>query len=289
MENLRGAALMVLAMLGFAIEDMFIKLLSARLPTWQILAVLGVGAGGFFAVLLRARGETLFPRAALSRLVVLRNLGELVGTLCFVTALALIPLAQASAILQALPLSVTLGAALFLGESVGWRRWAAIGVGFVGVLLVIQPGLAGFDANALFAVAAVAGLTLRDLATRRIPQAMSSFQLSFLAFLTLIPAAGLLALTTGGAGVTPLPRDWLLLAGTVAMGILAYSCIVGAMRQGEISFVTPFRYSRILFALVLGAAVFAERPDALMLTGAVLIVGSGLFTLWRERKHRPTA
>jgi drug/metabolite transporter (DMT)-like permease len=289
MENLRGAALMVLAMLGFAIEDMFIKLLAARLPTWQIIACLGIGAGGFFAVLLRARGEALFPRAVLSPLVLLRNLGELVGTLCFVTALALTPLAQASAILQALPLSVTLGAALFLGEAVGWRRWAAICVGFVGVLLVIQPGLAGFDANALFAVAAVVGLTLRDLATRRIPRTMSSFQLSFLAFLTLIPASGLLALTTGGAGVMPLPRDWALLAGAVVMGILAYSCIVGAVRLGEVSFVTPFRYSRILFALVLGAVIFGERPDALMLTGAALIVGSGLFTLWRERKHRPTA
>ena len=280
---------MVLAMLGFAIEDMFIKLLAARLPTWQIIACLGIGAGGFFAVLLRARGEALFPRAAVSPLVLLRNLGELIGTLCFVTALALTPLAQASAILQALPLSVTLGAALFLGEAVGWRRWAAIAVGFVGVLLVIQPGLAGFDANALFAVAAVVGLTLRDLVTRRIPRTMSSFQLSFLAFLTLIPAAGLLALTTGGAGVMPLPRDWALLAGAVVMGILAYSCIVGAVRLGEVSFVTPFRYSRILFALVLGAVVFGERPDALMLTGAALIVGSGLFTLWRERKHRPTA
>ncbi len=280
---------MVLAMLGFAIEDMFIKLLAARLPTWQIIACLGIGAGGFFAVLLRARGEALFPRAAVSPLVLLRNLGELIGTLCFVTALALTPLAQASAILQALPLSVTLGAALFLGEAVGWRRWAAIAVGFVGVLLVIQPGLAGFDANALFAVAAVVGLTLRDLVTRRIPRTMSSFQLSFLAFLTLIPAAGLLALTTGGAGVMPLPRDWALLAGAVIMGILAYSCIVGAVRLGEVSFVTPFRYSRILFALVLGAVVFGERPDALMLTGAALIVGSGLFTLWRERKHRPTA
>lgn len=289
MENLRGAALMVLAMLGFAIEDMFIKLLAARLPTWQIIACLGIGAGGFFAVLLRARGEALFPRAVLSPQVLLRNLGELVGTLCFVTALALTPLAQASAILQALPLSVTLGAALFLGEAVGWRRWAAICVGFVGVLLVIQPGLAGFDANALFAVAAVAGLTLRDLATRRIPRTMSSFQLSFLAFLTLIPASGLLALTTGGAGVMLLPRDWALLAGAVVMGILAYSCIVGAVRLGEVSFVTPFRYSRILFALVLGAVIFGERPDALMLTGAALIVGSGLFTLWRERKHRPTA
>ncbi|TNF57530.1 MAG: DMT family transporter [Rhodobacteraceae bacterium] len=289
MDNLRGAALMVLAMLGFAIEDMFIKLLADRLPTWQIILFLGIGGAATFGVFLSLRGETLFPRAALSKLVLLRNLGELVGTLSFVTALALTPLAQASAILQALPLAVTLGAALFLGEKVGWRRWAAIFAGFLGVLLVIRPGLEGFDANALFAVAAVVGLSLRDLATRRIPAAMSSSQLSFLAFLTLIPAAGLLAVTTGGTGVAPVPREWALVAGAVAMGVFSYTCIVGAMRVGEVSFVTPFRYSRILFALVIGVLVFAERPDALMLTGAALIVGSGLFTLWRERKHRPRA
>ncbi|MEY8840872.1 EamA family transporter, partial [Cribrihabitans sp. XS_ASV171] len=133
MDNLRGALLMVLAMLGFAFEDMFIKLTSDVMATWQIISVLGVGGSAVFAVLTLAMGQRLFTPAVLSWPVMLRNLGELIGTLGFVTAIALTPISQASAILQATPLAVTLGAALFLGEPVGWRRWAAILAGFFGV------------------------------------------------------------------------------------------------------------------------------------------------------------
>lgn len=284
MDNLRGAAWMTAAMLGFALEDMLIKLLSNSLPTWQIIAFLGLGGAIVFGLWVRVRGQILFPRAALTSVVVLRNTGELVGTLGFVTALALIPISTASAVLQATPLVVTLGAAVFLGEAVGWRRWAAILVGLSGVLLVIRPGLEGFDLNSLFAVQAVLGLALRDLATRRVPPAVSSLQLSFLAFLILVPAAGLLAALTKAPVVLPQGSDWVLIVGVVVMGVMAYYAIVAAMRLGEISFVTPFRYSRILFALIVGAVIFGERPDTLMLVGAALIVGSGLFTLWRERK-----
>ena len=180
---------------------------------------------------------------------------------------------------------MTLGAALFLGEPVGWRRWSAIVAGFLGVLLIIRPGLEGFDMRALLAVLGVCGLALRDLATRRIPPATSSFQLSFLAFLSLIPAAIVLGAVSGAPLVWPDPAQWALLAGAVGMGVLAYYAIVGAARVGEVSFVTPFRYSRMLFALIVGYVVFSERPDALMLIGATVIVASGLYTLWRERKH----
>tara|TARA_R110002073_G_scaffold171701_1_gene328798 strand:+ start:181 stop:993 length:813 start_codon:yes stop_codon:yes gene_type:complete len=189
MDNLRGALIMVLAMLGFAIEDSFIKLLAEDMPVGQIMGLLGIGAAAIFAVLVRAQDQALFPRAALSGPVLLRNAGELFGTLGFILAIALIPLSTASAILQATPLVVTLGAALFLGDPVGWRRWTAILVGFAGVLLVIRPGLEGFDVLSLFALQGVIGLAIRDLATRRVPATTSSMQLSFLAFLTLIPTA----------------------------------------------------------------------------------------------------
>lgn len=287
MDNLRGAVLMTLSMLGFAFEDMFIKLMAGSLPTWQIIGALGAGGAAVFGVLLVLRGERLVSRNMASGQILLRNLGELVGTLGFVTAIALTPISQASAILQATPLAVTLGAALFLGEPVGWRRWSAIAVGFLGVLLVIRPGLEGFDARSIFAVIGVAGLAIRDLVTRRVPRGISSFQLSFLAFLTLVPAAGLLALITGAPAVAPRPVDGALLAGAVGLGALSYYAIVAAMRVGEVSFVTPFRYSRMLFALVVGMAVFGERPDAMMLAGSAVIVGSGIYTIWRERKHRP--
>ncbi|MFC6687653.1 DMT family transporter [Jhaorihella thermophila] len=286
MENLRGALLMTLSMLGFAFEDMFIKLLAGRLPTWEILAALGAGGAAVFGATLALRGERLVSRAMLSRRILLRNVGEVIGTLGFVTAIALTPISQASAILQATPLAVTLGAALFLGEPVGWRRWSAICAGFLGVLLVIRPGLEGFDARSIFAVIGVIGLAIRDLVTRNVPKGISSFQLSFLGFLTLVPASGLLALVTGAPAVAPRVADLGLLAGAVGLGTLSYYAIVAAMRVGEVSFVTPFRYSRLLFALVVGMAVFEERPDAPMLLGAAVIVGSGIYTIWRERKHR---
>jgi len=287
MDNLRGAALMSMAMLGFAIEDMFIKLMSGALPTWQIIAALGAGGSAVFAAATLWRHEPLVFRACLSGPVLLRNLGEMIGTLGFVTAIALTPISSASAILQATPLAITLGAALFLGEPVGWRRWSAILVGFAGVLLVIRPGLEGFDVRSLFAVQGVAGLAIRDLATRRVPRETSSFQLSFLAFLTLIPAAGLLALVTGQPAVAPSAANWALIGGSVVLGVLSYYAIVAAMRVGEVSFVTPFRYSRIIFALIIGVTVFDERPDALMLAGSAIIVASGVYTLWREQKRRP--
>lgn len=284
MDNLRGAAWITAAMLGFALEDMFIKLLAGSLPTWQIILILGIGGATAFAIAAKVQGQALVTRAALGPPVVLRNIGELLGTLGFVTAIALIPLSTASAVLQATPLVVTLGAALFLGERVGWRRWSAILVGFFGVLMIIRPGMAGFDIYSLFAVQAVLGLAIRDLATRRVPPSISSTQLSFWAFLVLIPASAVLGLATGAPAAEPVGPDWIYIAVVIPLGVFAYYAVVAGMRVGEISFVTPFRYARILFALTIGMTVFDERPDLLMLIGAGLIVGSGLFTLWRERK-----
>ncbi len=243
MDNLRGAALMTLAMLGFAIEDMFVKLMSGALPTWQIIGVLGLGGSLVFAVLTLMRGQPLFVRAYLSGPILLRSLGELVGTIGFVSAIVLTPISSASAILQATPLVVTLGAALFLGEPVGWRRWSAILVGFVGVMLIIRPGLDAFDPLSLLAVLGVVGLAIRDLATRRIPPVISSFQVSFLAFLTLLPAAGLMSLFSPQEMVVPTLHLWGLTAGAITLGVAAYYAIVAAMRVGDVSFVTPFRYS----------------------------------------------
>lgn len=287
MDNLRGAGLMVLAMLGFALEDMLIKLMAASLPIGQIVGMLGVGSALLLALILTLRGEALFTRAMWRPAIALRAIGELIGTIGFVTAIALTPLSSASAILQATPLFVTLGAALFLGETVGWRRWLAILVGFAGVMMIIRPGTDGFDWNSLFAVQGVIGLGIRDLATRRVPQRTSSLQLSFLAFLVLIPAGAIL-MWTGQAEFAPLAGVVLIyFVAALLIGIVAYYGIVAAMRVGEISFVSPFRYSRILFALIIGMGVFGERPDVMTFVGAAVIVGSGLYTLWRERLRKP--
>jgi drug/metabolite transporter (DMT)-like permease len=283
MENLRGSVLMVLAMAGFALEDMFIKRLTADLPVGQIVMMIGLGGAVIFGAITRAQGRRLWSRDLLTRPVLLRNFGELTGTMGFVMAIALTPLSSASAILQATPLAVTLGAAVFLGEPVGWRRWSAILVGFAGVLMVIRPGLAGFEPASLFAVMAVIGLALRDLATRAVPRAISSMQLSTYAFATLVPTGALL-LPLGVAPVMPLGGEIRDLVLALVCAVAAYYAIVAAMRVGEVGVVTPFRYTRLVFALIIGVAVFGERPDAWTLIGAGVIVASGLYTLLREAR-----
>lgn len=282
MENLRGSILMVLAMAGFSIEDMFIKRLAVNLPVGQILIFLGIGGAIIFAVIARSQGNRLFSRDLISRPVLLRNFGELVGTIGFVTAIALTPLSSASAILQATPLAVTLGAALFLGESVGWRRWSAILVGFCGVLMVIRPGLQGFEPASLFAVQGVIGLAIRDLATRAVPRSISSMQLSTYAFATLVPA-GLILLSISGTPTVPTAVDWRDFSFAMITGVAAYYAIVAAMRLGDVAVITPFRYSRLVFALIIGTTLFDERPDIWTLTGAAIIIASGIYTFLRER------
>lgn len=286
MDNLRGAALMVFAMVGFAIEDTLIKFMAAQLPVGQIIGMLGFGSAILVGMILMIKRDQLFNRNMLTPAIAMRAFGELIGTIGFVTAIALTPLSTASAILQATPLVVTLAAALFLQESVGWRRWTAILVGFCGVLLIIRPGTEGFSWLSLYAVQGVFGLAIRDLATRRVPPHTSTLQLSFLGFLVLIPAALILMAVNGTTLVMPTPTNWGLYGIAMLVGIVAYYGIVAAMRIGEISFVTPFRYSRIIFALVIGVSVFDEEPDFMTLLGATIIVTSGLYTLWRERNVR---
>jgi len=288
-QNLKGAGLMVLAMFCFAVEDMFIKMLGGAIPVGQLLMLLGAGGAILMVLACLASGIAPVSRDLLHPAVILRNAGELIGTLGFVTALTLIPLATASAILQTTPLMVTLGAALFLGEAVGWRRWTAIVVGLAGVLLVLRPGLDGFDWNALFAVQGMIGLSIRDLATRRVPRTLSALQLSFIAFALIIPAGAALQWAQGAA-LTPMSGpEWGWIAAAAAIGAFSYHFIVSAMRLGEVSFVTPFRYSRMIFALAIGMLVFAEFPDMLTLLGVAIIIGSGLYTLWREQVRKTGA
>ena len=274
---------MVASMAGFALEDMLIKRLSTGLPTSQIVLMIGLAGMAVFALLARMRGEAVAPRAVFGRAVMLRNLGEAVGVVGFVTALALVPLSVASAILQGLPLVATLGAVLFLGETVGWRRWSAIAVGFAGMLIIVRPFGQGFDPAALFAVLGVAGLALRDLATRRVAGAVTSVQLAIWGFAALLPASIVLAPFGDTAPRMPVAAEWVQFAAILVLSVSAYWMMTIASRVGDVSFVAPFRYSRMVFALILGWLAFSERPDTAMLIGSAMIVGSGLYTFFRER------
>ena len=282
MENVRAIILMIAAMAGFAIEDMFIKSVAERLPAGQILIIIGIGGAIIFALWARAQGHSVFTSTFLAPTVLMRNLGEAIGTMGFVLAVTLTPLAEASAILQATPLAVTLGAALFLQEQVGWRRWAAILVGFCGVLLIVRPGTGGFEPASLFAVQGVIGLAIRDIATRVVPKDIPTAQLSSYGFFMVIPVGfAMLAFQRPPA----MPDAWeaLQLSLGLIIGVLGYYAITAAMRIGDVAVVTPFRYTRLIFALIIGYFVFSEVPDQTTLIGAAIIILSGLFTLYRER------
>jgi drug/metabolite transporter (DMT)-like permease len=283
MNNLRGILLMTGAMAGFAVEDALIKAAAATVPVGQILVFLGIGGALVFGTLARVQGARLLSRAALSRPVLLRNAAEMLGTMTFVSAIALLPLSTLTAILQAAPLAVTMGAALFLGAEVGWRRWTAILTGFAGVLIIVRPGAEGVNLGALLAVIGVFCLAARDLATRATPASVPSTVIATYGFASVIPAGVILLAFSGGAHI-PEPRAALFIAAALTIGVFAYYAIIAAMRVGEIAVVTPFRYTRLLFAVAIGMAVFGERPDAATLIGAALVIGSGLYTLLREAR-----
>lgn len=283
-DTLRGALLMTLAMAMFAVEDALIKGLAVTLSAAQIIWMLGFGGTLALAADFLARREPLWLPDYRSRLVMLRTLFEAVGSLFFVSALATVPLALASAVIQATPLVVALGAVVFFGATVGWRRWLAIGVGFGGVLIILRPGAEGFDLNALLAVGGMLGLAARDLCTRAIPGSLSGARLSMLAFAALTLAGLLLQIAQGEPFVAPALPQYALLVLCVAIGLVAYLAIVAATRTGDLAVVSSFRYSRMLFALVIAVTFFAERPDLWTIVGAVIVIGSGVFTLLREAR-----
>lgn len=285
-ENFRGAILMILSMVFFAVEDVFVKLLTISLPYSQVLALLGLLGFAAFAIILKAQGERVWSRDLLSRPVIVRNLGEMIGSIGFTVAIALTDFSSTSAILQALPLAITLGAALFLGEPVGWRRWVAISAGFIGVLMVVRPGLEGFQPISIMALVAVFGLAIRDLTTRMVPKTVHSHQVAASAFLAIALAGVLMALVLGQRFVMPSFYQWLQFTGCMGVGVAGYALLVAATRVGEASALAPYRYTRLVFALAMAYLVFHERPDAMTLLGAVVIVVSGSYTMWREAQLR---
>lgn len=273
---------MVLAMLGFAVEDALFKSVSSSLPPGFTTLLFGITGSILFAGLCLARGEAPLTRDALRPRLLIRSVIELVGRLFFALALAFTPLSSTSAILQAAPLVVTFGAALLLGEKVGPRRWTAMAVGFAGVLLIIKPTPDAFEPASIFALLGMIGFAGRDLATRMAPPSVSGRQLGMLGFLVII-LAGLIFMTFDAAPPRlPQPAEALSVLLLALVGVSAYTALTVAMRSGEVSVVAPFRYSRLLVALGLAYVFFGERPDLWTLAGGLLIVVSGSYTLIRS-------
>ena len=277
---------MVLGMLGLAVTDALLKLLGGAIPVGQLMVIQGLGGLVIFGTLAVRSGATQWRAHFLLPVVIWRNVAEVVAAASFLTALVLVPLSTISSILQANPLLVTLGAAIWFKAPVGPRRWAAIILGLCGVLLVIQPWGDRFDSAALLCVLATVSLSVRDLVTRRLPAAVSTHQAATYAVAVMGALGVVIMQITQSTWVIPSRTETLLLITTVLTMPVGYFGVTAAMRVGEIAVVTPFRYSRIVFALILAALIFSERPDPLTFLGAAIIVGSGLYTIWREARLR---
>ncbi|WP_170335585.1 DMT family transporter [Ruegeria arenilitoris] len=281
--NLKGALLMVGSMAAFTINDALIKAAGAEMPLFQMVAMRGVLATGLVYVLARHLGalHLNFPHHD-KWLVAARCLAELSATYFFLTALLHMPLANVTAVLQALPLTVTLGAVLFFREQIGWRRVLAIALGFLGMLLIVRPGPEGFSIYAIYALIAVVSVTIRDLITRRMSIHVPSLTVTLATSFTITIAAGFVSLASGWQPVPPVAGA--MVACAAVFVLTGYLCSVMVMRVGGVGFVAPFRYSSLIWALVLGWLVFGDWPDTITLLGAALVVGAGLFTLFRERQ-----
>ncbi len=284
MNNLHGIILIIVSMAFFALEDMFIKQLSGVMPVWQILMCLGIGGALILAGFALVQRQSLFAPEAWTPVLVLRTLCDAASAMSFATALSLVDLSTVAAVFQTTPLAVTMGAAIFFREQVGWRRWSAIGVGFSGVLLIIRPGMEGFEPSALLVLLAVVTIAARDLLTRVVDVKVSSTVMSFQGFISLLLAAVGLSLINPAPAALPDATGQLMLLVGVITGLIGYCALVVATRIGEASVVTPFRYSRLLFSIAAGMFMFGERPDTLTMAGATLIIGSGIYTFLRERK-----
>ena len=274
---------MMASMAAFTLNDTLLKLTNGAVPLAQLLFLRGVLSSVLIYALARSLGALRFHVARRDwGLIAIRSAAEVGAAYFFVTALLNMPLANVTAVLQALPLTVAVGAALVFREPLGWRRMSAILIGFMGMLLIVRPGVDGFSLWSGYALMAVLCVTLRDLATRRLSVHVPSMTVTLASSLAVTVSFGLASTLTDWVPVT-LPLAALIGAAAVFI-IGGYFFSIRAMRVGEISFIAPFRYTGLVWALVLGWLVFGDWPTNLTLLGAGIVVATGLFTLYRERR-----
>ena len=274
---------MMMSMACFAIEDTFIKLLSARLPATQILFSIGFGGALITLVLAIVLNVNLADKILLNKHVISRTIADLFGALSFTSAMVLIPMSLLASILQATPLFVTLGAAILLGEKVGWRRWSAIFIGFLGVIIILQPGYGSFQLASLLGLAAVLCLALRDVVTRDMATEIPTLTVTFYACIAM-GSAGFIAYPFFGPPIMPTTYEAIILICAAIIGLTGYFLLVLATRKGDVSVIAPFRYSRLLFSLGLASLILGEKLTLPILLGGLLVVSSGIYTFGRERR-----
>ena len=271
---------MIIAMGCLTLTDLLIKVASQTLPIGQVMISYGVGSLIVFWFLLRIKGESIRLSPLTNPTVIFRNIGDLIALNGMFLALVYVPLSTIGAVIQTVPILVTAAAALFLGERVGMRRASAIFVGFLGALLIIQPGAASFDITAILALIAALGMALRDIATKLVRENLSTLLLSFYSCFLFIVSGSVLLIINGEASV-PVVGNSVTIAAMIVTGSLGFFFMTEAVRLGEMSVVSPFRYTRLLFSMAAGILILGEQVNASMIIGSALTILSGLY-IWRR-------
>jgi drug/metabolite transporter (DMT)-like permease len=285
--NLKGILSMCVAMALFVLNDMFVKLAATIWPVHQIMMIRGFMATAVVLSLVFWAGEHRFWGEMRKPLLLLRGTVEGMVALSFITALTVMKLADITAILMISPLLITIAGAIFFGETIRWRRWMAVGIGFAGMLLVVRPTGEDFGPMTMLAILSAIGVAGRDLLTRAMPSSIPSL----LVALSSTIATALIGLAI--SCVQPLVAYdgvamlYSVLA-AVTVGLGNYAAVL-AFRDVEVSVVAPFRYSVIIWAVIGGYLVFGDGPAPIAWLGILLIVGSGLYTMYRERIMRGQA
>ena len=275
---------MIISMAFFAIEDSLIKHVTSLLPIGQILIIFGIGGASIFFCLACYNNEKIITKDIFSFSMYMRVIFEIIGRLFYVLAIFLMPLSTVTVIIQATPLVVVGGAAIVFGEKVGWRRWFAILLGLLGVIVILKPTTDSFSFLSIFAILGMLGFAGRDLASRAAPASLSVLVLGLHGFLALAFSGLIYSIWDGASFIFPNTKTSLFLFIAILSGVVGYSCLMKAMRTGEVAAVTPFRYTRLIFGVTLGVIYFNETLTSSTLLGSILIVTSGLFILSRSKK-----
>ena len=281
-KNSKGIILMLISMASFAVGDTFVKISGAFLSPAQIMFFLIAGGLIIFAIIAKFKGENLLDNRAFSPILLIRYCAEMVGLVAMIIGLTKIPLSVVGTVTQASPILVAAGAVIFFKEVISWRRWSSIFIGFVGVVLVIQPGSQNLNYAVIWAVVALIAFSIRDLVTRLTPPDIPSSSIATFTMIAAFPFTTAWVFLSGEKFFPP-EMDWAVVSSMIILGSFGYLLLITSLRLGELSAIMPFRYSRIVFLLILGFLVFGERPTASMLIGATLILISGVYIMWREK------
>jgi len=282
--NRRGMFALMGAMATFATNDMLVKLTAQRYPLGEVITVRGILATLMVGTILVATGHLASLRFGLQRIILVRTAFDGVAMVLFTTALVHMPLAELSAVNLVSPLIITALAVIFFREDVGWRRWTAISVGFIGTLLIVKPAAGNFNAWALLGIVCAFAGAGRDIITRKLDHRIPTIVISFMAALGSAIIGAIMGLFEDWKGMAL--TDVGMLAMSAALVSTGHFLIVIAFRGVDVAAIAPFRYTLLIWAGICGYFAFGEVPDRFAIFGSALIVGSGLYALHREVMRR---